>query len=171
MHQSGNGGFMFICTVKANTLKFFGVVGLAVLSLAVIVFCIPEYTPVTTNSIAVSVSKYSFDKIKTPEDIAGFLSQFGWEFEKEPIEEVTMKIPAEFDKVMNAYNELQKNQGLDLSKYKGKQVTRYTYRITNYPDYSGTVFANVIIYKNKVIGGDVCSSDVTGFIGGFEYPS
>ncbi len=159
---------MFICTVKANTLKFIGVVGLAVLSLAVIVFCIPEYTPVTTNSIAVSVSKYNFEKIKTPEDIEGFLAQFGWEFEKEPIEEVTMKIPQEFDKVMNAYNELQKNQGLDLSKYKGKQVTRYTYKITNYPDYTGTVFANVILYKNKVIGGDICSSDVTGFIQGFE---
>ncbi len=159
---------MFICTVKANTLKFIGVVGLAVLSLAVIVFCIPEYTPVTTNSIAVSVAKYNFEKIKTPEDIEGFLAQFGWEFEKEPIEEVTMKIPQEFDKVMNAYNELQKNQGLDLSKYKGKQVTRYTYKITNYPDYTGTVFANVILYKNKVIGGDICSSDVTGFIQGFE---
>lgn len=159
---------MFICTVKANTLKFVGVVGLAVLSLAVIVFCIPEYTPVTTNSIAVSVSQYNFEKIKTPEDVVEFLHQFGWEVEGEPIEEVTMKIPAEFDKVMNAYNELQKNQGLDLSKYKGKQVIRYTYRITNYPDYTGTVFANVILYKNKVIGGDICSSDVTGFIHGFE---
>lgn len=159
---------MFICTVKANTLKFVGVVGLAVLSLAVIVFCIPEYTPVTTNSIAVAVSQYNFEKIKTPEDVVEFLNQFGWEVEQEPVEEVTMKIPAEFDKVMNAYNELQKNQGLDLSKYKGKQVTRYTYRITNYPDYTGTVFANVILYKNKVVGGDVCSSDVTGFIHGFS---
>lgn len=162
---------MFICTVKANTLKFIGIVGLAVISLAVIIMCIPEYTPVTTNSIAVSVSKYNFEKIKTPADITGFLSQFGWEFEETPIEEVTMKIPAEFDKVMNAYNELQKNQGLDLSKYKGKQVTRYTYKITNYPNYNGTVFANVILYKNKVIGGDVCSADVTGFISGFEYPN
>ncbi len=159
---------MFICTVKANTLKFIGVVGLAVLSLAVIIFCIPEYTPVTTNSIAVSVAKYNYEKIKTPEDVIEFLAQFGWETEREPVEEVTMKIPAEFDKVMNAYNELQKNQGLDLSKYKGKQVTRYTYRITNYPDYPGTVFANVILYKNKVIGGDICSSDITGFIHGFE---
>ena len=159
---------MFICTVKANTLKFVGVVGLAVLSLAVIVFCIPEYTPVTTNSIAVSVSQYNFEKIKTPEDVVEFINQFGWEVDQEPVEEVTMKIPAEFDKVMNAYNELQKNQGLDLSKYKGKQVTRYTYRITNYPDYTGTVFANVILYKTKVVGGDICSSDVTGFIHGFS---
>ncbi len=158
---------MFICTVKANTLKLIGAIGLAVLSLCAIILLIPEYTPVTTSAIAASVSKYNYEKIKTAEDREAFLAQFGWEFEKTPVEEVTMKIPAEFDKVMNAYNELQKNQGLDLAKYKGKEVTRYTYKITNYPDYKGTVFANVIIYKNRVIGGDVCSSDVTGFIQGF----
>ena len=78
-----------------------------------------------------------------------------------------LKIPAEFDKVMNAYNDLQRNQGLYLSKYRGKEVTRYTFRITNYPDYKGSVMANVIVYKNKVIGGDICSTDVTGFIYGF----
>lgn len=161
---------MFIYAIKANTLKFFGVIGLAVLSLAVVVFCIPEYTPVTTGSIAVAMSKYNFDKIKTSSDAVEFLEQFGWELEPTPVEEVTLKIPAEFDKVMNAYNELQKKQGLDLSKYRGKQVVRYTYKITNYPNYAGTVFANVIVYKNRVVGGDVCSSDVTGFIGGFEYP-
>ncbi len=159
---------MFICTVKANTLKLIGAIGLAVLSLCAIILLIPEYTPVTTGTIAASVSKYNYEKIKTAEDREAFLAQFGWEFDREPVEEVTMKIPARFDKVMNAYNELQKNQGLDLAKYKGKEVTRYTYKITNYPDYQGTVFANVILYKNKVVGGDVCSSDVTGFIQGFE---
>ena len=69
---------------------------------------------------------------------------------------------------MNSYNELQRNQGLDLSKYRGREVKRYTYKVKNFPDYSGTVMANVIIYKNRVIGGDLCSSDVTGFICGFE---
>ena len=154
---------MFICTVKANTLKFIGVVGLAVLSLAVIIFCIPEYTPVTTNSIAVSVSKYNFEKIKTAEDVEEFLAQFGWEFEKEPIEEVTMKIPAEFDKVMNAYNELQKNQGLDLSKYKGKQVTRYTYTVTNYPERNGGVQANLYVCEELPVAGDLCCPGENGF--------
>ena len=81
-----------------------------------------------------------------------------------------MRIPAEFDKVMNTYNELQKRGGLDLSKYKGREVTRYSYNVRNYPDYDGTVTANVIVYKNRVIGGDVSSSDVSGFIGTFEYP-
>jgi len=110
---------------------------------------------------------YGNEKIKTEADVRGFLEQFGWQVSESPLEQVTIRIPNQFDKVMNAYNELQKSQGLDLSKYKDKDVIRYTYQITNYPDYSGTVFANVILYKNKVIGGDICSSDVTGFISGF----
>ena len=161
---------MFIYTVRANTLKFIGIIGAAVLALGMLIVLIPAYEPATTAAIATATSKYHYDKIKSEADVAAFLEQFGWSVESSPMESLTIRIPAQFDKVMNAYNELQKNQGLDLSRYKDKEVTRYTYRVTNYPDYSGTVYANVIVYKNKVIGGDICSSDVTGFINGFAYP-
>ena len=90
--------------------------------------------------------------------------------EASPAEETTVTIPEEFDKILKTYNEVQKQQGLDLSKYKGKSVTRYTYEITNYPDYNGKVYVNMIVYKNRVIGGDVCSADVNGFIHGFKRP-
>ena len=80
----------------------------------------------------------------------------------------TVTIPAEFDKVFAAYNEMQKEQGLNLLKFKNKEVTRYTFSVTNYAGYDGTVYANVLVYRNKVIGGDICSADVSGFIHGFE---
>ena len=54
------------------------------------------------------------------------------------------------------------------AKYKRKTVSRYTYKVDNYADYSGVVLADVIVYKNKVIGGDICSADVNGFIHGFS---
>lgn len=158
---------MFICTVRANTLKFFCVIAVSLVVLCAIILTIPEYTPVSTKAIAAAAEQYNYDKIKTNADITKFLEQFGWEVDSEPLEEVTIKIPSEFDKVMNSYNELQRNQGLDLSKYRGREVTRYTYKVKNFPNYSGTVMANVIVYKNRVIGGDICSSDVTGFICGF----
>ena len=159
---------MFVCTVRANTLKFFGVIAVSVAVLCAIILSVPEYRPVSTKAVAAQAEKYTYDKVKTPEDAVTFLAQFGWEVENEPLEEVKINIPTEFDKVMNAYNELQRSQGLDLTKYRGRDVTRYTFRVTNYPDYTGTVLANVITYKGKVIGGDLCSSDVTGFICGFE---
>lgn len=159
---------MFVCTVRANTLKFFGVIAVSVAILCAIVLAVPEYRPVSTKAVAAQAEKYTYDKVKTAADAVDFLAQFGWEVEENPLEEVTINIPAEFDKVMNAYNELQRSQGLDLTKYRGRDVTRYTFRVTNYEGYKGTVMANVITYKGKVIGGDLCSSDVTGFIAGFE---
>jgi len=161
---------MFIYTVRANTLKFIGVIGAAVLALCMLIVFVPAYEPAATAAIATATAKYSYDKIKTEADVTAFLEQFGWTVEDTPLETIEIRIPTQFDKVMNAYNELQKNQGLDLARYKDKDVMRYTYRVTNYPGYSGTVYANVIVYKHKVIGGDICSSDVTGFINGFQFP-
>jgi hypothetical protein len=63
---------------------------------------------------------------------------------------------------------MQKAQGLDLSKFRKKELTRYTLEVTNYNGYEGKVYANVLVYRNKVVGGDICSADVKGFVHGFE---
>ncbi len=161
---------MFIYSIKANTIKLVAVIGAALIALTVMILLVPDYAPKTTAAIAKKIADYKYDKIRNNEDRVSFLKQFGWEVDEEPEEEASFRIPSDFDKVMTSYNELQKQGGLDLSKYRGKEVTRYTYKVKNYPDYDGTVLANVIIYKNRVIGGDVCSSDVSGFIGTFEFP-
>ena len=104
---------------------------------------------------------------KSNEERIAFLSSFGWEVEGEPLESATVTIPREFDKVFAAYNELQRGQGLDLSAYGGRTVERYTYTVKNYGGYEGTVLANLLIYRGRVIGGDVCSADASGFVHGF----
>ncbi|MCC8016625.1 MAG: DUF4830 domain-containing protein, partial [Clostridiales bacterium] len=43
----------------------------------------------------------------------------GWEF-KTDYTEKSITIPQEFNDAYNDYNEIQKNQGFDLEKYKGK---------------------------------------------------
>lgn len=162
---------MFIYSLRAGTLKFFGVVCVALVSLITLIAFIPTYTAgdpgADTDTSAQTVS-INYEKIRSNEDRIAFLSQFGWKVEAEPLETVEVVIPAEFDTVFAGYNEIQKSQGLDLGKYKKKTVTRYTYEVTNYPGYSGAVHANVILYRNRVIGGDICTADVNGFIHGFE---
>ena len=96
-----------------------------------------------------------------------FLGQFGVTVDPTALEEEEIKIPDTFDKVYMGYNEIQRAQGLDLSKYKNKKVTRYTYKVTNYEGYEGEVYANLLVWRDKVIGGDVCSADVNGFVHGF----
>ena len=163
---------MFIYSLRAGTLKFFGVVCVALVSLITLIAFIPTYTAdgtdLDTSAQTVSIN---YDKIRDNEDRVEFLSQFGWKVEDEPLETVEVTIPTEFDTVFAGYNEIQKSQGLDLGKYKKKTVTRYTYEVTNYPGYTGTVHANVIVYRNRVIGGDVCTADMDGFIHGFEKPN
>ena len=98
-----------------------------------------------------------------------FLSQFGYEVAEDPLETAEITIPEKFDKVYAGYNEIQKAQGLDLSKYRRKTVMRYTYEVKNYDGYNGgRVLANVIVYRGRVIGGDICSADPQGFVHGFE---
>ena len=160
---------MFVYSLKASTLKFFAVVCVALTALVMMITFIPSYDGgefkyiTTGNEVDINYSK-----IKTNEERIAFLSQFGWKTGENPIEEVEVTIPENFDKVFTGYNEIQKRQGLDLSKYKGKKVIRYTYEITNYENANGKVYANIIVYRNKVIGGDICSANVGGFIHGFS---
>lgn len=161
---------MFIYSLRASTVKLVGVVCVALTVLITLIAFVPTYSissQTSANAGDQSVS-YSYDKIKTAEDAVGFLSQFGWEVNASPVEVKTVTIPSEFDKVFSAYNELQKEQGLNLSKFKNKDVTRYTFAVTNYQGYEGTVYANVLVYRNRVIGGDICSADISGFVHGFE---
>ena len=159
---------MFVYSVRASTIKFFGVILLSVAALITLILFIPTFEPVNDTAAFTQGSEISYDKVKTPDDAKEFLAQFGWEVANDAPKEEKVTIPDEFDKVFTGYNEIQKEQGLDLSKYKRKEVMRYTFTVTNYPDYDGVVWANVLIYRGKVIGGDICSADVDGFVHGFE---
>lgn len=158
---------MFIYSMRASTIRFLGVVCLSLATLIALIAFVPELQPVSAQA-GEEAETISYDKIKTNEDRMTFLGQFGWEVDATPVESTTVTIPAEFDKVFASYNELQRRQGLDLSNYASRTVERYTYTVTNYGDFDGTVLANLLVYRGRVIGGDICSADTNGFIHGFS---
>ena len=153
---------MFVTTLRANTLKLIGITVLSFLVVAALIIFVPSYESTMASS------GVNYDKVYSNSDRVEFISKFGWAVAQTPIEEVEVSIPAEFDTVYLGYNDIQKAQGLNLAKYKGKEVVRYTYEITNYEGYEGTVYVNLLVYRNKIVGGDVCSADASGFIHGFE---
>ena len=77
-------------------------------------------------------------------------------------------IPTDTSDVFAKYNELQKNQGFDLTAYAGKEATRYVYTVTNFPDAKGTVYATLLVYNGQVIGGDVTDTGDSGVIQGLK---
>ena len=99
-----------------------------------------------------------------------FLTDFGWEVTTSPVESSQVKIPSESSPVFERYNNLQKSQGYDLSKFAGKKVMRYVYKVSNYPGATEPVYATLLIYKNEIIGGDVTDSAPNGQIRGFKMP-
>ena len=159
---------MFIYTMRAGTIRFFGVICLALAALITLIAFVPELQPVSAEVGDEEPCELSYEKIKTNEDRIAFLAQFGWQVDQTPTESTTVTIPKDFDKVFAAYNELQKSQGLNLSDYASRTVERYTYTVTNYEGYDGKVLANVLIFRGRVIGGDICSADTSGFIHGFS---
>lgn len=103
---------------------------------------------------------------------ASFLRSFGWEITDEPLETSTVTIPSEFGRVYESYNDVQRAQGYNLERYKGKSVTRYTYEVKNYPSEVGGqprehIRANLLVYEGTIIGGDICSLELGGFLHGF----
>ena len=158
---------MFIYSVRASTLKFFGGV---ILSLGILIALICFIPTVNTEDREVFSpgEEINYAGVKSNDDRIAFLAQFGWEVEAVPTKEEQVTIPDSFDRIYQGYNDMQKELGLDLSKYRNKEVSCYRYSVTNYPDYDGEVNATLLIYRNRVIGGDISSADVNGFSHSFE---
>lgn len=155
---------MFVYSVKSNQIRFFLIVLFIIVSIAAIVILAKN-----GNVESAAAVKPSLDA-STEEERLAFLGGFGWQADKGSEEVTEVIIPEEFDEVYLSYNELQKQQGFDLQDYAGKRVKRWTYTVTNYPGYENKpcIRANILVLDGKVIGGDICSVELDGFMHAFD---
>ncbi|MCD8004555.1 MAG: DUF4830 domain-containing protein [Oscillospiraceae bacterium] len=109
-------------------------------------------------------------KVRDNEDRVAYLESYGWTVEPEPVAVEELLIPETFDESYEEYLALQQSQGFDLTACCGKRVKRYTYEITNYPTGESGVQAALLVYKNRVVGGEVLSVELDGFLHGLTYP-
>ena len=119
-------------------------------------------------SAGATPSPFAQTKIKDPTDISEFLGSFDWTCDLTALTEQKTVLPQQFDDTFIAYNAIQLQQGCDLSRYAGKEATVYTLPITNYPDYTGNVLATVLVYRGRIIGGDIHAAAMDGFMHGFK---
>ena len=153
---------MRIFSMRSSTLKFSLLLILSVVALSSLIILVPSAND------AAAATNVSYSGVYSNEDRISFISKFGWTVERDPVEEVEITIPAAFDASFSEYNEIQRAQGLDLEKYRGDTATKFTYGVTNYSGYDGAVYIHLIVFDNKIIGGDVSSADANGFIYGFS---
>lgn len=158
---------MFVYAVKSSKIKLVLLLIVVALAIGALFYLAGNDAP-AANDGGVSL------KAGDAKERVAFPSQFSWEIEEDPVEVAEVIIPAEFDAAYEKYNSIQKKQNLDLSKYAGKRAKRWTYEIKNYPGYEGRdgiIQANLLVYNGLVIGGDVCSLELDGFIHGFDFPA
>lgn len=120
------------------------------------------------GSAAGGVQVLSAEVVTSSQERAEFLMEGGWAVDVQTEQEQSIHIPEKFNDLYESYNDLQLQQGYDLAPYAGQDCTMYTYAVTNYPDASQTVLADLYIYKNRVIGGDVHSTNLDGFMIGIK---
>lgn len=98
--------------------------------------------------------------LRKNDDRVAYLNSLGWTVAVEPAKTEELLIPETFDGGYADYLALQQEQGFDLTQYCGRRVKRYTYTVTNYPDRKDVV-AVLLIYKNRIVGGQIQSADGT----------
>ena len=159
---------MFILTARVNRRR------LAAGAAALVLLCgtaLAVGSLSAQRSVGTAASTAAPKKVKTNEDMIAYLESLGWQVNPDPIAVEELLIPEEFDETYTEYLALQESQGFDLTQYCGKRVKRYTFEITNYPTGESGVQAALLIYKNQVIGGEVLSAQLNGFLHGLEMPS
>ncbi len=107
------------------------------------------------------ITKADNRDIRNPEQRIAYLEEIGVTVDPESLCETEVTIPKTFGDVYNNYNALQSQAGFDLEDYKGISVTKYTYKALDRGD---NVYVNMLCYKGRVIGGDISSAELGGFM-------
>lgn len=103
------------------------------------------------------------------DQLRSFLSSYGWEVAGDPVTDQVV-LPESFGPSYESYLACQHECGFSLEDYAGETVDRYTYTISNYPTGETAVFADLLIFQGEVIGGDIRSADLDGFMHSLRYP-
>ena len=106
----------------------------------------------------------------TNEERVAYLEALGWQVEPQPIETLDLQLPEKLEGEWDAYAKLQKGQGRPFSEFAGQAVKRYTYTVTNYPEIPQGVQANLYLWGDQILGGDVIFTGQGGFQTDLAFP-
>ena len=159
---------MVIFTAKVSKKRVLAFAAILVVILAAVFWAAPNRKQAGESQISAQTSG-AVGGIKSNEDRLAYLEKLGYQAAEQPQNVQEVVIPEAFDETYAAYNLLQLECGFDLTKYKGKQVTLYTYSIKDYPG-EQNVQADLLIYKSKIIGGGIYTVALDGFMHGLRAP-
>ena len=152
---------MFIITTKFSKCRAFAAVAVLALVLALIV--LPRSCRKAAETPAVPA--------ETNEQRLAYLTSLGWEVSEQPIETLSITLGETLEEPYLSYNDLQRSQGFDLTRYCGQTLSRYTYVVTNYPDASLPCQADLYVCGGVLAAGDIVCTGENGFMAGLSFPA
>ena len=111
---------MFVITLSRTSLKKLGL-GAMCCALVVCSALLGRYISTRTVTAAASVNK-----IESAQDIQTWFTGYGLEVDGASITADKVKIPRKWDDSFSAFNGVVQQSGMDLTRYKGKTVEKWT---------------------------------------------
>ncbi len=137
---------MFVVTLNQTSLKK---LGLGAMCCALVVFSalLGRYISTRTVSAAAGVNK-----IESAQDIQNWFVGYGLEVDGATITADKVKIPRKWDDSFSAFNGVVEQSGMDLTRYKGKTVEKWTALIPAASSGEESRYGVLLVYRKKAVG-------------------
>lgn len=139
---------MFVVTLKKAGLKK---VGVGVLCCALVVFSAMLGRYISGRSVMAAAAA-SGNKIESAQDIQTWFTGYGLDVDAATIVADKVKIPRRWDDSFSAFNGVVQQSGMDLARYKGKTVEKWSALLPAASNGETSRYGVLLVYKKKAVG-------------------
>lgn len=139
---------MFVVTLSKASVKKAGV---GALCCALVVFSAMLGRYISGRSVA-AVAAASGNRIESAQDIQTWFTGYGLEVDGATIAADKVKIPRKWDDSFSAFNGVVQQSGMDLARYKGKTVEKWSALLPAASNGETSRYGVLLVYKKKAVG-------------------
>ena len=137
---------MFVVTLNKTSFRK---VGIGALCCALVVFSALLGRYISTRTVAVAAAN---NKIESAQDIQTWFTGYGLDVDGASITADKVKIPRKWDDSFSAFNGVVQQSGMDLTRYKGKTVEKWTALIPAASRGDVSSYGVLLVYRKKAVG-------------------
>ena len=138
---------MFVVTLSKTSLKK---LGLGAMCCALVVFSAMLGRYISTRTVTASAA--ASNKIESAQDIQTWFTGYGLDVDGASITADKVKIPRKWDDSFSAFNGVVQQSGMDLARYKGKTVEKWTALIPAASSGETSRYGVLLVYRKKAVG-------------------
>lgn len=137
---------MFVVTLNKTSLKK---VGAGALCCALVIFSAFLGRYISTRTVAAAAG---VNRIESAQDIQTWFTGYGLDVDGASITADKVKIPRKWDDSFSAFNGVVQQSGMDLTRYKGKTVEKWTALIPAASRGDVSSYGVLLVYRKKAVG-------------------